>query len=80
MNPNNALIDAATSDVPNVSLYEATTRGFHAAAQKPSQPSARALDHQRRQRNQHDQAQVQHRVAHRQPEAGQDTSILFVLT
>ena len=36
--PKTALIVAAMSDVPNVSLYEATTRGFHAACQKPLQP------------------------------------------
>src|SRR6185369_3997915 len=38
INPNTALIVAATSAVPNVSLYEATTRGFQAACQKPLQP------------------------------------------
>ena len=34
----------------------------------------RALDHERAERQQHDEAQVEHRVAHRQAEAGQDTS------
>ena len=55
--PNTRVDDAATSDAPMLSRYDATTRGsLTVRPERTSQPSLNDFDRQREQRHEHDQA------------------------
>ena len=73
-NPNTALITAATNEAPR--LKPEGRQHARAADRLPDMVPGRCgrLDEQGRKRDEHDQAQVQQRIAQRQAEAGKDAA------
>lgn len=69
-NRNTMLTSAAISEAPKVSRYEATTSPIADGLPEIRPAHVGGLEDQRRQRQQHDQAKIENRVAKAQIEAG----------
>ena len=63
------------NETPKLSRSALATRGSVATRQMPAEPEARRPRDQRGERQQHDQAEVEQRVAERQPEARDDARL-----